>query len=181
MSIAVYSVFSCLSAAAPGDGWLLLARFITGLGLGGCVPVAYAVVAEFMPRNRRGMFLTAVNLFWLIGATLLGLVAIILIPYESWRLLLLCMGIPSFAVLLAVALVVPESPLFLAQSGRPEDAQAIYHRLAQLTGALALDFQYVSVPARTHRAHELSLLASRTSFCACGRGTGSGTRPSGLS
>ena len=157
LCIADYAVFSCLSAAAPGYGWLLAARFITGLGLGGCVPVAYAVVAEFMPRTRRGMFLTAVNLFWPIGATLLGLIAIALIPYESWRLLLLCMGIPSFAVLLAVALIVPESPLFLAQSGRLAEAQAIYRRLAQRTGGPVLAFQYDPVPAAPRRANVLGL------------------------
>jgi len=149
LCIADYSVFSCLSAAAPGYGWLLAARFITGLGLGGCVPVAYAVVAEFMPRNRRGMFLTAVNLFWPIGATVTGIVAIALIPYASWRLLLLCMGLPSFLVCIAVALLVPESPLFLAQSGRLQEAEAIYRRLAQRTGALAVGFQYDPAPAGT--------------------------------
>ena len=49
----IYSVFSILSAAAPNYLLLLGARFITGVGLGGCIPVAYSLVAEFMPRSRR--------------------------------------------------------------------------------------------------------------------------------
>ncbi len=105
-----YSVFSILSAFSPTYSVLLVARFITGIGLGGCIPVAYSLVAEFMPRKRRGMMLTAMDVWWPIGGTLNGLIAIVLLRYDSWRVLLLVMGIPALLVFWALSSI-PESPL----------------------------------------------------------------------
>ena len=104
-----YSFFSILSALAPTFSTLLVARFITGVGLGGCIPVAYTLVAEFMPRSRRGMMLTAMDVWWPIGGTLNGLLAIVMLRYDSWRLLLLAMGVPALLVFWALSSM-PESP-----------------------------------------------------------------------
>ncbi len=129
-----YSIFSILSALAPSYSLLLVARFITGVGLGGCIPVAYSLVAEFMPRARRGMMLTAMDVWWPIGGTLNGLLAIMLLRYDSWRLLLLVMGIPALLVFWALSSI-PESPLYLMRRGRKAEARAVVEDLARRTGA----------------------------------------------
>lgn len=130
-----YSVFSILSALSPTFSTLLIARFITGIGLGGCIPVAYSLVAEFMPRARRGMFLTAMDVWWPIGGTLNGLVAILLLRFDNWRWLLLVMGIPALLVFWALSSI-PESPLFLMRRGRKAEAQAVVEDLVRRTGAV---------------------------------------------
>jgi putative MFS transporter len=130
-----YSIFSILSALAPNYAALLALRFITGIGLGGCIPVAYSLVAEFMPRSRRGMMLTVMDVWWAIGGTLNGLLAIVLLRYNSWRVLLLAMGLPALLVFWALASI-PESPLYLMRRGRKTEARAVIEDLIQRTGAV---------------------------------------------
>ena len=131
-TLLIYSTFSVLSAAAPNYLLLLAGRFITGVGLGGCIPVAYSLVAEFMPRSRRGMMLTVMDVWWPIGGTLNGLVAVLLLPFANWRLLLLVMALPAVLVFWAVS-AIPESPLYLMRRGRVAEATAITSDLVRRT------------------------------------------------
>ena len=131
-TLLIYSISSVLSAAAPNYLLLLAARFITGVGLGGCIPVAYSLVAEFMPRSRRGMMLTAMDVWWPIGATLNGLVAVLLLRFDNWRLLLLVMALPALLVFWAVP-AIPESPLYLMRRGRVAEARAVTTDLVRRT------------------------------------------------
>lgn len=134
LTMLVFSIFSLLSAIAPSFTWLLIFRFISGLGLGGCLPVDYSLVSEFMTRRTRGVFLTMMNIFWPIGATLNGVVATILLPYHNWRLLFLIMVIPALLVFW-VRRGIPESPLFLAHAGKHEEADNVLKLLAKQTKA----------------------------------------------
>jgi putative MFS transporter len=131
-TILVFSVFSLACALAPSFLWLLAARFMVGLGLGGTVPVVYSLVAEFMPSKSRGKALNIIDVFWGLGATLNGVVATLLAPYQNWRLLFLPMVLP---VLLAVWAIfyLPESPSFLAQKGRREEAFSVVNDLIRKT------------------------------------------------
>ena len=133
-TLLLYSVSSVLSAAVPNFSLLLGARFITGLGLGGCIPVLYSIVAEFMPRSLRGTMLTATDVWWPIGGTLNGLVAVLLLRFENWRLLLLVMALPALLAFWAVS-AIPESPLFLLRRGRVAEAQAVIEDLSRRTGS----------------------------------------------
>ena len=65
-TLLVFSVFTLAGALTGGIGWFVLFRFLAGFGLGGCIPVDYALVGEFTPRRHRGTVLTAMD-----GATAL--------------------------------------------------------------------------------------------------------------
>jgi MFS transporter, putative metabolite:H+ symporter len=59
-----------------GDFALLLGlRLLTGVGVGGTLPVDYAMMAEFLPPKRRGRWLVALEGFWAVGTILVALVA----------------------------------------------------------------------------------------------------------
>jgi putative MFS transporter len=135
-TLLTYSIFSVVSAAAPNYFLLLAARFVTGIGLGGCIPVAYALVAEFMPRSLRGMMLTAMDVWWPIGGTLNGIVAVLLLPFNNWRLLLLVMALPTLLVIVSL-LTIPESPLYLMHRGRANEARMVTADLVRRTGGIA--------------------------------------------
>jgi len=143
-TVLIYSSFSILSAMAPSFSALLVARFITGVGLGGCIPVAYSMVAEFMPRARRGMMLTAMDVWWPVGATLNGLVAIVLLRFDSWRVLLLVIGLPGLLVFWGL-FSIPESPLYLMRRGRLAEARAVVEDLILRTGAVVADWKLPDV------------------------------------
>ena len=49
------------TALAPSFAALLALRLLTGIGVGGTLPVDYAMMAEFLPLERRGRWLVALE------------------------------------------------------------------------------------------------------------------------
>ena len=54
LSLVGFGVFSLLTARVDTIGALLVLRFVTGLMLGGVMPKAVSLEAEYAPRGRRG-------------------------------------------------------------------------------------------------------------------------------
>jgi MFS transporter, putative metabolite:H+ symporter len=134
LTLLIFAVLSVLGAASPNYEILLLTRFLAGIGLGGCVAVDYAMIAEFTPRAVRGRVLAALDVWWPIGATLCGLVSASLLSVGSWRMLLMVMVLPALLVFW-VRRSIPESPLYLVRKGRTDEARAVITDLIARTGA----------------------------------------------
>ncbi|SMX73079.1 MFS transporter, putative metabolite:H+ symporter [Brevibacterium iodinum ATCC 49514] len=134
LTLLVFSIFTVAGAFAPAYGWFILFRFLAGFGLGGCIPVDYALVGEFTPSRRRGRVLTAMDGWWPIGASLCAFVSAYLLGFGDWRLIMLVMIVPALLTV-AVRFGIPESPLYLASVGRYAEADAIIKRLVERTGA----------------------------------------------
>ena len=120
----VFSIFTVAGAFAPAYGWFILFRFLAGFGLGGCIPVDYALVGEFTPSRHRGRVLTAMDGWWPIGASLCAFVSAYLLDFGDWRLIMLVMIVPALLTV-AVRFGIPESPLYLASVGRYREADAV--------------------------------------------------------
>ncbi|MCU4297701.1 MFS transporter [Brevibacterium permense] len=134
LTLLVFSIFTVAGAFAPAYGWFILFRFLAGFGLGGCIPVDYALVGEFTPSRHRGRVLTAMDGWWPIGASLCAFVSAYLLGFGDWRLIMLVMIVPALLTV-AVRFGIPESPLYLASVGRYAEADAIIKRLVERTGA----------------------------------------------
>ena len=134
LTLLVFSIFTVAGAFAPAYGWFILLRFLAGFGLGGCIPVDYALVGEFTPSRHRGRVLTAMDGWWPIGASLCAFVSAYLLDFGDWRLIMLVMIVPALLTV-AVRFGIPESPLYLASVGRYAEADAIIARLVERTGA----------------------------------------------
>jgi AAHS family 4-hydroxybenzoate transporter-like MFS transporter len=88
-------------------------RFIGGLGLGGCMPNAAALLAEVTPARNRPMAVTSGIVGIPIGGTLGGFVASA-VPADSWQNLYLMAGLIPVAIAVIMFFVLPESPRYLA-------------------------------------------------------------------
>ena len=104
-----YSIATGLSALVGGYGALLVLRFVTGLGLGGELPVASTLVAEVAPARRRGRMLALLESFWAYGWILAALVGYLVVPDYGWRIAFLIGGLPALYVLV-LRRSLPESP-----------------------------------------------------------------------
>lgn len=134
-TLLVFAFFSVLGVFAPNYDIFLLLRFLAGVGLGGCIPVDYALVSEFSPKKHRGRILTALDLWWPIGVTLCGVVATLMVPLDNgWRWMLGMMVLPAL-LLFWVRRGVPESPIYLSKVGREEEARSVIDELVAKTGA----------------------------------------------
>ncbi|MGW7546561.1 MFS transporter [Streptomyces sp. NPDC054770] len=144
LTLLVFAVFSVLGALSPNYDVFLLLRFMAGVGLGGCIPVDYALVAEFSPKKYRGRILTALDVFWPVGVTLCGLVSTAMLTFDSnWRWMLTTMSIPAL-LLFWVRRGVPESPVYLSKKGREAEARAVIDDLVARTGAPAEPYLIVA-------------------------------------
>ena len=88
-------------------------RLIGGLGLGGCMPNATALLAELTPARSRPVAVTSGIVGIPIGGTLGSFIAAQIQP-ERWPELYLIAGLVPVAIAVAMGLVLPESPRFLA-------------------------------------------------------------------
>ncbi|MFJ2746286.1 MFS transporter [Streptomyces sp. NPDC087440] len=135
VTLLIFAVFSVLGALSPAYWVFLALRFLAGVGLGGCIPVDYALVSEFSPRKYRGRILTALDLWWPIGVTLCGVVSTAMLPLGgNWRWMLFTMTLPAL-LLFWVRRGVPESPVYLSEKGREAEARAVIDDLVARTGA----------------------------------------------
>ncbi|WP_455854062.1 MFS transporter [Ensifer canadensis] len=135
IAIIIDAIFGIASAFAPDLTWLFAARFLTGLGVGGTLPVDYAMMAEFLPANRRGRWLVLLEGFWAIGTVALAILALVAGSHgsEAWRTIFFITGIPAL-IGVVLRFYVPESPFYLNRQGHSTEARSVLQRIADVNG-----------------------------------------------
>ncbi|KCX76182.1 sugar (and other) transporter family protein, partial [Acinetobacter baumannii 940793] len=128
MTMAIYSIATALCAFAPDLKWLLIFRFIVGLGLGGQLPVAVTLVSEYVPAHVRGRFIVLLESFWGLGWLVAALISYFIIPKFGWHIAFLIGGLPLIYILV-IWKKVPESIPYLINRGRIEEAHALVQKL----------------------------------------------------
>ena len=114
-SIAVFGLCTLAVAFVDGVRGLAVLRFLTGIGLGGAMPNATALAAEYVPRNRRALAVTITIVCVPLGGTLAGLFAIRAIPLIGWRGMFIVGGVLPVLTAAVLSWLLPESPRFVAE------------------------------------------------------------------
>jgi putative MFS transporter len=149
-AVLIDAFFGVASAFAPDFTWLLVLRCLTGIGVGGTLPVDYTMMAEFLPSDRRGRWLVLLESFWAVGTLLLAVLALAALHWggDAWRVIFFVTGIPAL-VGVVLRMGIPESPMYLHRSGRPEQARAVLERVARVNGrSVAIPALAPGVPAK---------------------------------
>jgi putative MFS transporter len=126
---AVTFIGTSICGAMPDYRWNFVMCFVMGLGVGGMLPIVFALLAEVIPARHRG-WLTV-----LIGGDVAGayiatswLASTVGAPDAyGWRILWL-LGLPTGVMLVVLNRWIPESPRFLLQHGRDEEAEIVMRR-----------------------------------------------------
>jgi AAHS family benzoate transporter-like MFS transporter len=105
----VFSVFTVLCAFAPNAAIFGILRLLAGIGLGGLVPSANALVAELVPTKWRSTIATLMMSGVPIGGSIAALVGIQLIPAFGWQSMFL-------VAVLALVIVVPLGLKYLPET-----------------------------------------------------------------
>ncbi len=121
VSTGFFGLMTIAQAWATDTTILLALRFLDGIGIGAMIPNGAAVISEFTPRRERPLALAVGMTFIAVGAMLAGLIgAAILEPY-GWQGLFVVLGGIGVVVALLLALLLPESPIYLANAGTDQD------------------------------------------------------------
>jgi AAHS family 4-hydroxybenzoate transporter-like MFS transporter len=114
-SMAVFGVMTVIAAAVDSPSSLGILRLLAGVGLGGAMPNAAALAAEYVPRRSRPDAVTVTIVCVPLGGTLAGLLGIRLLPIVGWRMLFVLGGLVPLAAAIVLRVLLPESPRFLAR------------------------------------------------------------------
>ncbi len=136
VTVACDAVFGTLSVFAPDFTMLLVLRFLTGVAVGGTLPVDYAMMAEFLPPKNRGRWLVMLEGFWAVGTVVVALAAWItssLGVADAWRWIFAVTALPAL-IGFGLRFLVPESPLYLLREGREAEARTVLNRMLRANG-----------------------------------------------
>jgi len=135
IAVVIDALCGVASAFAPDLTWLFVLRFLTGIGVGGTLPVDYTMMAEFLPSNRRGRWLVLLESFWALGTICLALLALAAVAYDNdaWRVIFFVTGVPAL-IGVFLRFYIPESPMFLNRNGKSAEARAVLQRVAKVNG-----------------------------------------------
>ena len=136
VTVACDALFGLLSVFAPSFAILLGLRFLTGIAVGGTLPVDYAMMAEFLPAKNRGRWLVMLEGFWALGTVIVALAAWIaasLLVVDAWRWIFVVTALPAL-IGIGLRFSVPESPLYLLRAGREPEARAVVDKVLRTNG-----------------------------------------------
>ncbi|WP_297804234.1 3-(3-hydroxy-phenyl)propionate transporter MhpT [uncultured Brevundimonas sp.] len=85
-SVIIFGVMSIATGLATDYNFLVAARFLTGVGLGGAMPNLVALVAESVPSNRRSVAVGSLYASMPLGGAVAALVSMLIgTGNDSWR------------------------------------------------------------------------------------------------
>ena len=113
LSTAWFAVGTLATVLAQDTTELIAIRFLTGLGLGGAMPNAVALAAEYSPHRRRATLVMLAFCGFSVGAAVGGWLAAALIPQFGWQSVFVAGGLLPLLLVPVLALGLPESIRFL--------------------------------------------------------------------
>jgi putative MFS transporter len=116
-----------ICGSMPDYVWNFVMCFIMGIGVGGMLPIAYALMAETIPARHRGWLMVLIGGDVAAAYIITSWLASELVPEFSWRILWL-LGLPTGLLMILLNRWIPESPRFLLANGREQEARAVMDR-----------------------------------------------------
>jgi sugar porter (SP) family MFS transporter len=154
---ALLFALSAAGAALPNTlNEFMLARFIGGLAIGIASLLAPLYIAEVSPAGIRGR-LVALNQMAIVSGILLAYLSNWLLSFtgaDGWRWMFLTAAIPSIGFFIGLFFV-PESPRWLVESGREEEALGVLARVDGESAPAELDSIRETIAEESGKLSEL--------------------------
>jgi AAHS family 4-hydroxybenzoate transporter-like MFS transporter len=153
--VLLYASLSLLMLLSTDLKSLMLVRFLCGIGMGGAMPCAIALMADYAPPRLRTLMVTLATCGFSFGGAAGGFVAAGFIDRFGWQAVILAGGVAPLVLWPWLCLYLPESLSRLLRDEPP------YARLKRLSQRIVPDWQ---VPAAeqltpTHTTSRLPILA----------------------
>lgn len=129
IDMGIFVVASVLQFFVDSPEQLFLVRLLMGIAIGVEYSVGWPLMSEFAPARLRGRLLGVTVVAWYVGFMVAFLVGYLLTTYTTvdWRIILGSSTILA-VVLLVARIGLPESPRWLWNVGRKDEARAVAHR-----------------------------------------------------
>jgi MFS transporter, putative metabolite:H+ symporter len=132
-NLLLFGIATIAGAWSPNYNWLVLCRFLAGLGLGAEQPLCFSYTAEYAPKAIRGRIIALMQFIggawpWPIGA-------IFVFAFRDslgWRGIWTVVGILAL-IIFVLRFSLPESPRWLATHGQGQRAMDLLGRMGLRT------------------------------------------------
>lgn len=156
--VLVLAAGAIASAFAPSFWWLVIFRFILGVGIGGDYPVSATIMSEYAGTKVRGMLVSLVFSMQGVGLIVGPLVAMALLAAGvshdlAWRVMLALGAVPALSVYW-MRRTMHETPRFAALAGAHDEAANATGRALGTHSAAPAD---EGPKRKTHWLNELSV------------------------
>ncbi len=128
-NLLLFGLATLAGAWAPNLTWLLVARFVAGIGLGAEQPLCFSYTAEYAPKQIRGRMIALMQ--FLGGAWPWPVGALFVLAFRDtlhWRGIWTVIGIVALIVF-TLRFSLPESPRWLATHGQGQRALDLLQRM----------------------------------------------------
>lgn len=113
----LFSIVTFFNGFASNPTEFGIYRFIAGLGIGGVMPNAVALISEYAPKRMRSMLITIMFSGYAVGGMVAAGLGIWLIPQFGWSSVFF-VGIIPVILLPIFIMLLPDSPAFLIKYGK---------------------------------------------------------------
>jgi putative MFS transporter len=136
-----FSLWTLIGAFSPTPWFLVVTRFLAGVGVGAEYPVADAYLSDVLPKAHRGRLAAWAYTCSFVAVPVLGFLSVGLTEHSlfgipGWRLLLV-IGSVGAGVVMLMRRGLPESPRWLAGVGRGDEARAALREFQTGTDSVA--------------------------------------------
>ncbi|WP_455229685.1 MFS transporter [Geopseudomonas aromaticivorans] len=124
----LFSGATVLNGFASGPTEFGILRFVAGLGCGGLMPNAVALMNEYAPKRLRSTLVAIMFSGYAVGGMLSAGVGMYMLPRFGWEAMFFAAAVPLL-LLPVIMLFLPESVGFLVRQGRSDQARALLNRV----------------------------------------------------
>ncbi|MBU0557935.1 MAG: MFS transporter [Alphaproteobacteria bacterium] len=129
LSFTIFTSATLLTGFATTPDQFKIFRFLAGLGCGGLMPNAVALMNEYAPKRLRGTMVALMFSGYSVGGMLAAGLGIGIIPQFGWQPMFFIAAIPLL-LLPIIVWQLPESLGFLIRQGEQDKARQIFAKLA---------------------------------------------------
>jgi len=131
-ALAFYSVATLFSAVSPSWKFLFWSRIVAGIGFGAESAIIAPFLSEFIQSKYRGRYIGSLSGFFSFGFVFAALLGYFVVPAgrEGWRVVLVICALP-IVLLLWWRRGISESPRWLIQQGRSDEAERVVRRMEE--------------------------------------------------
>ena len=127
-TLILYTVMSIACAFSWDYTSLFWMRAIQGLGLGGEIPIMASYIGEFAKASHRGRYGLGFQLWFSISFIFVSGISFFVVPNLGWQWMFIIGAIPA-VILIPMRQWMPESPRWLVNKRRDEEANAILSKI----------------------------------------------------
>ena len=124
INIMIFTLATVVAAFAPNMQFLIVTRFIMGIGLGATMPGSYAAFPEYLRPEIRGKYSGYIGLIGNVSPPIGALLTMLIIPVVGWRPIFILIAVCAFIIWILIFKLLDESPRWLASKGRYDEADA---------------------------------------------------------